>query len=107
MTSSLCGNCDHYQIECLVKHRTNDIIHPIENVIQVNRTAIQFELVTHTEGHWSPFKGLVLKDDHDSETNLKNRPLNIGIVEVSKHLISVNSFFIDSMILAITYDSNF
>lgn len=105
-----CGNCDHYRVESLVKHRTNDIVDPRKGIVQVNRDDIQFELVTQSEGIWSPFKGLLLKNDQDSETNLKNRPLNIGIVDVSTLILLpaalLTCYTTETLLTATANDSN-
>lgn len=66
-----------------MKHRTNDIIDQTSGIVQVNPKNIQFKIMLQSEGNWNIFKGLLIKKEYDSETNLKNRPLNIGIVDVS------------------------
>lgn len=83
VTHFSCGNCNHFKIESLVKHRTNDIVDKTNGVVQVNPKDIQFRIMLQQEGNWNVFKGLLIKKEQDSETNLKNRPLNIGIVDVS------------------------
>lgn len=85
-TANSCGNCNHLEINSFHKHRTNDIVDDYNEIVQVNYPNLKYEIFTKNNGNWSPFKGLLLQDDDDSETNLKNRPLNIGIIHVSSRL---------------------
>lgn len=77
-----CGNCDHYEISSLVKHRTNDIVDARNNFIQINHDQVEYKIFKQNIASYSPFRGMLLQRGDESETNLKNAPLNIGMVNV-------------------------
>lgn len=80
------GNCNSYLVESLFKHRTNDYVDKKSSLVQINHPNVEYEIHTEKHGTWNVFKGLLMDGRSSSiseEVNLKNRELNIGIINVS------------------------
>lgn len=80
-------DCDSFVFKSFFKHRTNDFIDKNKGVIQINHPNVEYRIMTQTHGTWNVFKGLIVDglDDQD-DVNLKNRPINIGVVNVTRDL---------------------
>lgn len=77
-----CGGCDHYVIDSLVKHRTNDIVDTRNNIVQINPEHVQYQIFKQSLAQWSPYRGMLVKREASNEVNFKNAQLNIGLVNV-------------------------
>jgi hypothetical protein len=86
--SQFCGNCDRYVVQSFYKHRIGSEKEKEEDFPQLYRNGDpEYKVVVEDTGLWSPFKGLLQISSVIAavDGNLKNRIVNIGIVNV-RHL---------------------